>query len=226
MAKNPPYYPSQLASQTTWLTTFSALLTAAPATYGLVSGDAVAVAAKVDPFIVAAAACSNPADTTPAMRLERDFLKAEAETVVFPLATRISANANVTPENKSLLGVTVRSTVRSVIPDTTEFPVIEMRQQANRVAVLSFKSNAPGTSRAAPYGYTPRLRMKISAVGASPPGELVDVGKLTKSPATYLFQPGDVGKTCTMAMVYEKKGGTGGASVQGPLGPEISFVVG
>lgn len=226
MAKNPNYYPSKLADQITWLENFSTLLTAAPASYGLVAGNAVTVAGVVDPFLLAAADCANPATTTPAMRLERDTLKADAENVVFPFATNISANGNVTPENKTTIGVTVRSVVRSVIPATTEYPVVELRQQANRVAVFGFRSSAPGTSKAAPYGYTSRLRMKISAAGATPAADLVDVGKLTKSPGTYVFQPADVGKTCTVAMVYEKKNGTGGESVQGPLGPEISFVVG
>lgn len=226
MAKSPPYYPAKLADKIPWLNTFNTRLTAAPATYGLSAGNASTVDTVIAPFLDAAEACENPANTTPAMRLERDTLLAAAENVVFPFATNISANGNVTPENKALIGVTVRSEVRSVIPPTTEYPVVTLRSQANGVAVLTFRSSAPGTSKAAPYGYTPRLKMKLSAAGATPPVDLVDVGKLTKSPGTWIFQPGDVGKTCTLAMFYEKKNGTAGESVAGPLGPEISFVVG
>lgn len=205
---------------------FSTLLSAAPATYGLVAGNAVTVAGVVSPFLLAAAAAAVKATTTPAMRLERDTLKAAAENVVFPFATNISQNGNVTPENKGIIGVSVRSTVRSVIPPTAEYPVVELRQQANGVAYFNFRSSAPGTSRAAPYGYTPRLLMKSSEAGATPVENLVDVGKLTRSPGVYVFAPTDVGKTITVAMRYEKKSGTAGESVQGPVGPTLVFVLG
>ena len=42
-----PYIPVKDADLANWLDNFSALITASPATYGLVAGDAVAIAAQV-----------------------------------------------------------------------------------------------------------------------------------------------------------------------------------
>lgn len=226
MAANPPYFPSQLAFQQAWLLNFNTLLSAAPITYGLVAGNATAVAAVFTPFNTAYALCLNPATTTSAQRLDRDTKLAACTAVVFPFATNISQNASVTNQNKTTIGVTVRSTVRTVIPPTTDYPIVTLRSQANGVCVFDWVSSVPGPSIASPYGYTPRIRTGIHPTLPTPVGDLQDAGKFTRSPFTKVFPNSAVGDVITIAMNYEKKSGTSGAGVEGPVGPAVSFVLG
>jgi hypothetical protein len=158
--------------------------------------------------------------------LDRDTKLAACTAVVFPYATNISQNAGVTNIDKTTIGVTVRSTVRTTIPATADYPIVTLRSQANGVCVFDYVTSVPGPSIAAPYGYTPRIRIGIDAGGPTPVNDLQDAGKFTKSPFTKVFTAGDVGKTVTIAMNYEKRSGTGGQGVEGPVGPAINFVLG
>jgi hypothetical protein len=100
--------PVQLAALAAWAANFSTVLTAAPADYDLVAGDAVIVAAAVDPFTAAYAISSTPATRTSVTIAATDAARAAMEAVVRPYAVAISANSAVSAGDKTTIGVTNR----------------------------------------------------------------------------------------------------------------------
>lgn len=115
--------PQKDAELGTWATNFSALITANPTDFGLIAGDAVIIAAAVDPYVAALAVSTAPGTRTPVAIAAKDSAREAMRSVVMPYATRISQNAAVPEEDKTDVGVTNRSDIRtrnSVVGVSTE----------------------------------------------------------------------------------------------------------
>lgn len=113
MPENPNYIPPTDAALAAWSDNFSAVLTAAPTDYGLVSGDAVAVAAVVDPWLIAYALVTSPTTKTKVTVAAKDAAKAAMLRVLRPYAVNIAGNPAVSDPDKVTIGVTVRITTRT-----------------------------------------------------------------------------------------------------------------
>lgn len=96
-----------------WAVNFSALITATPANYNLVAGDATAIDTVVDAYTAALVLTTNPATRTPVTIAAKDAAREAMRTVVMPYATTISQDAAVSDGLKTGVGVTVRSTIRT-----------------------------------------------------------------------------------------------------------------
>ena len=75
----PDYIPSSDGPALDWMQNFSALITAAPATYGLVAADATAIAAAVSAFDTALTAAIDPATRTKVTVITKNENRAAAE---------------------------------------------------------------------------------------------------------------------------------------------------
>ena len=222
---NPPYFPSKLADQLAWFQNFSSLITTAPATYGLVAGDATAIAAVVTPLQAAYDAANDPTTRTAVTVAARNTAFATARGVCFPYATTVSADGSVNPSDKTALGVTNRSTVRTIVPTPTARPVLNhASSQALSAVVAATNSETPG-KKGAPLGCTTEVFLSIGTVAATDPTQCNYIGKRTKWPTTLSFDAGDVGKIATVTARYTKRNGTAGQEAAGPYADLISFTI-
>lgn len=222
---NPPYFPSTLAEQLAWFNNFSALITATPATYGLVAGDAVTIAAAVTPLQAAYDLAADPATRTTVTVSAREGAWANAKSVCFPFAVTISQDVTVSAANKLAVGVTARSTVRTIVPTPTAVPVLAHVSSASlRAIVTCTNSETPGR-KAAPLGCTTDFYWSVGTVAATDPEQLKYQGKRTRFPTEIEFNAGDRAKIVTIAARYSKRNGTAGEEAAGPWSDLIHFTV-
>ena len=222
---NPPYFPGPIAAQLAWFINFDALITAAPTTYGLVAGDATIIAAAVSPLQAAYDLAADPATSTTVTIAARNAVFANARAVCFPYAVTISQDASVSSANKLAVGVTPRSTVRTIVPTPTAVPVLAHVSSASlRALVTSTNSATPGR-KAAPLGCTTEFFWSVGTVAATDPAQLAYKGKRTRFPTELQFDAGDRGKVCTVAARYSKRNGTAGEEAAGLFSDLISFIV-
>lgn len=222
---NPPYFPSKIADQLAWFQNFSSLITATPATYGLVAGDAVAIAAKVTPLQAAYDAANDPGTRTAVTVAARNTAFAEAKAVCFPYAVTISLDGSVLATDKTAVGVTNRSVTRTIVPTPTAVPVLSHDSSRALQAVISATNSETPGKKGAPLGCTTECFVSVGTVAATDPAQLAYIGKRTKFPTTLDFGAGDVGKIATVAARYTKRNGTAGQEAAGPFSALISFTV-
>lgn len=220
------YIPPTDAGFGSWLTNFSALLTASPATYGLVSGDAVLVAAQEAAYTAALAAATDPGTRTPVTVSAKDAAKASALAVVRPYAVAISLNAGVADEDKTDIGVTVRKTVPTPIPAPTATPALSFVSAVPLNVTLQARNVATPTSKAKPFGSIGvEVWDSVGTVAATDPAQLDYRFTASKIPFVRVFDAGDQGKICSMAVRYVTRGGNGGVAKVGPWSAILSFSV-
>lgn len=223
---NPAYYPSTLAGKLAWMENFNSLVDANPATYGLTVGDKADVAAVVTPLAAAFTLASDPSTGTPVTRASRDTALRAAEVVVLPLAVSVSQNADIDPNNKLALGVTVRSTTRTTVPTPTAKPILSLRLQKSLVnTVDAFNSETPG-KKGCPLGCTMEVFWTVGTVAATDPAQLAYKGKRTRQPFTLETVAADAGKVVSVTARYAKRNGTAGEGAEGPFSDIITFIAG
>jgi hypothetical protein len=212
-----PYIPPRDADFSNWLLNFSTLLTAAPATYGLVAGDATAVAAQNTAFQAAYTAAINPATRTPVNIATKDAARADAEAVVRPYAVSISLNAGVDVGDKAAIGVTVRNTTPSPIPPPTTVPSLVLRSQTPLNILLGYTDASLPAGKAKPFGAIAiELWQSIGTTAAVDPDQTRFVGTYTKSPFTHAFLAADRGKVATFFARWVTRSGPAGRASVGP----------
>lgn len=220
------YIPSTDAGLAEWLANFSALLTAAPATYGLTAPDAVIVAAQDTAYQAAYTASQDPSTRTPAAVAAKDAARASALVVVRPYAVSISQNPGVANEDKVAIGVTVRKLVPSPIPAPTAVPALSLVSAVPLVTTLQARNTATPTSKAKPPGSIGvEVWMAVGTTAAVDPAQLGYAFTASKIPFTVDFEASQQGKICSMACRYVTRGGIGGKAKTGPWSAVISFNV-
>lgn len=220
-----PYLPASDANFNVWLLNFSTKLTASPTLYGLVAGDATAVAGVTTTWSAAYAAATTPATRTPVTIAAKDVARTAAEALVRPYASRISVNSAVLDANKVAIGVTVRSTTPTPVPPPTTAPTLDLKGAISGVQTLNFKQ--PGAvGKAKPYGVVGvQLFASIGTVFATDPDQAAYVGVATKSPSVQTFAPADIGKKVTWFARWVTRSGPGGQSQVGPWSDPLNLVV-
>jgi hypothetical protein len=220
-----PYLPASDANFNDWLLNFSTKLTASPATYGLIAGDATAVAGVTTTWSAAYLAATSPATRTPVTIAAKDAARSAAEAMVRPYASRISVNPAVTNPNKIAIGVTVRSTTPTPIPPPITAPTLDLKSAISGVQTLNFKQ--PGAvGKAKPYGVVGvQLFASIGTVFATDPDQAVYIGVATKSPSTQTFAPTDIGKKVTWFARWVTRSGPGGIAQPGPWSDALNLII-
>lgn len=220
-----PYIPPKDADFNDWIVNFSTLLTANPTNYGLIAGDATAVATVKNAWVTAYTAAVNPATRTSATIATKDGARATAEATVRPYAIRIRDNASVSDALKIGIGVTVPNLVPTPIPAPTTAPALSIVSAIPLTQTLAYKE-VGSLGKAKPFGAIGvELWRAIGLVPAVDPAQCTFVGIHTKTPLTQGFESGDQGKIVTYFARFSTRSGPAGVAQTGPWSSPLSMVV-
>lgn len=220
-----PYIPTKDADFDAWIVNFSALLTADPTDFGLLAGDATAVAAVTLAWTTAYPLAIDPGTRTPATVAAKDAARASATATVRPYAIRIRNNDSVSNELKVSIGVTVPNTPPTPIPAPIVAPSIAIVKAIPLQMTLAY-STAEVDGKAKPFGVVGVEVWRV--VGTVPAVDPLQTGykaTVTKSPFRQTFEAGEQGKVCTFFARYVTRSGPGGVSQVGPWSAALSVIV-
>ena len=222
MPQLPPYIPSRNANFVAWLANFSTLITASPGTYGLVAGDATAIAAQNTAIAAGYALITSPSTKTAATVAAFNTEKVNALALVRPYAVTISLNAGVSSANKTALGVNPRTSVPTPITTPTTAPTLTAQSTSTAGTILRYRDSTSSPSvKSKPYGVTSlQLYAMTSATAITDPATLPYIGPVTKSPYTLSLGSGAAGKIAYIAGRWVTRKG-----LVGPWSSIISYVV-
>lgn len=211
--RNPPYIPARIADLQAWGANFNALLNANPASFGLTSGDAAAVEAAFDAWNAVQVQALDPGTRTPALVAQAADLKADFLAVVRPRAVLISQNASVSPENKTAIGVTLRSSVRTPVTAPAVAPLLSLVAVGTNMVQIRYANAETPNSKAAPLGCGGvEVWGVFGEAAASDPSEGAVLTTMTKSPGV-IPTPGQKGKYLTLWSRWRTKQGVQGGQV-------------
>lgn len=218
----PPYIPSKNAGFVAWLANFSTLITASPATYGLLAADAVTIAAQNTQVAAGYALITSGSTKTAATVSAFNTERIVALALVRPYAQFVSKNAGVSSANKIALGVNPNTSVPIPITTPTTAPTLTAQSTSTAGTILRFRdSTASPSVKAKPYGVTQLyLYVLPSVTVVTDPTTLNFAGSYTKSPLQLSLGSGDAGKTVYMAARWATRKG-----LLGPWSSIISYVV-
>lgn len=219
------YLPNSDTAFQVWILNFATLLSAAPATYGLLAADATLVAAAEVSYSDALTLSSDPVTRTPVTVAAKDAAKASAQFVVRPYAVNISLNPSVTNGDKVAIGVTVRDNTPTPIPAPVIPPVISLLKAMPLVQQLQIKPTG-ADNKAKPAGAVSiEIARIVGVVVATDPAQLLIIGQYGKTPLIQNFTAEDQGKIVTYAARYKTRSGPGGVAQSGPWSNLVNFVV-
>jgi hypothetical protein len=190
------YLPVKISLFSAWLANFSALLTASPATYGVTSGDAAAIAASKVTFDAAYAVSSVKATRT-SQNVQTTQTARNATTVLVRAAARnILANSGVLDASKLALGLIIRDTVPSRIPVPQTSPVLGLVGATPGELTLTYRDqNASPKSRAKPAGVASlELHAFFGTVAPATPAATPFFRNVTRSPFAITCPSGSAGQ--------------------------------
>jgi hypothetical protein len=180
----------------------SALITLAPTTYGLVVGDATALATLVTSFTSSLATATNPPTRTSATVAAKNTARAVLTVEIRALAKRIQATPSVTPAQKITLGLTVPDHVRTPNPPPTTKPVASVANMGSRSLSIRLVDETTPTKRAKPHGVDgAEVYTYVPTASEAPPADLTDwrfEGIAKKSDFDISYKLSDVGKTAVI----------------------------
>jgi hypothetical protein len=153
---SPPYIPPTDTDFNSWIDNFSAVLTAAPATYGLLAADATVVAGVTATWDAAYTAAINPATRSPVTVQAKIDAKLAALATVRPYAQQIANNVGVTAPAKIAIGVNPRTTPPSPITAPVTNPILSIPSMTPLGHVLRYRDElASPTVKAKPGAWPP-----------------------------------------------------------------------
>jgi hypothetical protein len=218
----PPYIPTKDALLNNWLLNFSSLITAAPATYGLVAGDATAIAGAVATWSAAYALVTSPTTKTASTVSAKNAAKVTTLATCRPYAQNISLNAGVTSANKTAVGVNPRTSVPTPITTPTTYAVLTVAQALALQHVIRYRDSLASPSvKSKPYGVIAvQLFGLASATVITDPTLLTYLQSVPKSPFLQSWGSGSVGMKAYYAARYVTRKG-----LLGPWSPIVSFTI-
>jgi hypothetical protein len=215
------YIPSKDADLASWADNFSTLITASPTTYGLISGDATAIAAVVDPFLAAYTVITVPATKTIVTVADKNTTKFAMLSVVRSYAQRIATNPGVADSDKIALGLNLHGTPPSPIPEPTTMPIISIVSATPLNHVLRYADEVTPDKRSKPFGAAAMdLFVTIDTTPKTNPDEALFYGSVTKQPYFISYAPEDAGKIATLWARWSTRRG-----LVGPWSSSISQVI-
>lgn len=216
------YIPPKDAALSSWILNFSTLITANPPLYGLLTGDATAIAGQNTAYQAAYALAVNPSTRTPTTVQGKNIAKASALAVCRPYAQAIANNAGVTAANKIALGLNPRTNTPTPVTAPTTFPNLTIQSAGVQTHVLRYRDSAAAPSvKAKPAGAIAlQLYATASATPITDPAALDFRGPITKSPLQVSWESGDVGKTAYYSSRWVTRKG-----LVGPWSAVTSFTI-
>lgn len=211
-----PYIPPKDADFNSWLLNFSNVAVANPSNYGLSGGEVTAITGVQSAFYSAYALAINPATRTSVTVAAKDVARINAESVVRPLAVRISKSAAVTNGDKAAIGVTIPSLVPSPVPPPVTAPAIILESAVIGLLNLAFRDSTAPLVRAKPVGVIGcEVWASVGTVAATDPAQCAFFGMFTKTPLQLPTGPAG-GKVVTVFCRWSNRSGVGGVAAVGP----------
>ena len=216
-----PYIPPKDADLVNWANNFSALISGNPATYGLLAGDGVTIAAFVAAFDASYLVITNPATRTMPAIAAKDGDKAAMLSIVRSYAQQIRLDQGVTNENKLALGLTSGDPTPTPIPAPASNPLLSVIGATMGQQTLRFADVNTPALRKKPFGAIGlQLFANIGIAPISDPAAATFAAFVTRQPYAMNFANADNGKTCTYFARWQTRTG-----LVGPWSPPVSFTV-
>lgn len=222
MPASPPYIPNGDADFENWLANFSTLLTAAPATYGLIAADAAAVAAQQAAWSAAYTAAIGGTTRGPFTIATKDTARVTALATVRPYAQLIANNAGVSVDDKIAIGVNPRTNPPSPITVPATYPLISVVSATMLNHVLRFRDQLASPSvKSKPYGVmSVQLFGMTSVTPVTDPTTLPLIIAATKTPLQVNWDSAAANKLAYYAGRWATRTG-----LVGPWSPIVAFTV-
>ena len=191
-----PYIPAKDSAFSSWLANFSTLITASPATYGLTSGDATAIAAQETTWAAAYALVTSPSTKTAETVSAKNVARINAQATVRPYAQTIVLNAGVSNSAKIALGLNPRTSTPIPITTPTTYPALTIVSALPLQHIIRYRDQLASPSvKSKPYGVTQmQLYGSTSITPITDPALLDFLGVNTKSPFAQTWASADVGQ--------------------------------
>ena len=206
------YLPQKLAAFNLWVSNFSTRITASPGTFGLVAGDAVAIAAAYASFVAALAISTANSTRTPVTVQATQTARNSLTVLVRQYVRLILANGGVLDANKTDLGLVIRDTHPSPIPTPGTSPVLALVGATPGELTLTFRDTGSSIkSRSRPAGVASlELHVLFGLTAPASPAATPYLRDVTRSPFAVVCPGGSAGQT---AFIYGRwknaKGNTG-----------------
>ncbi len=184
MNANAPYIPTQQSKFTAWLANFSTLITAAPATYGLLAADAVIIAGYYSAWLAAYNPVTSGATRTAQAVAAKNVAYATYLPLIRSYAQQIGNNVGVSSAAKIALGLNPKTSTPSPVSAPSSAPILVLQYAAPCVLALRYRDSAASpSSKAKPYGaINTRIVGKVSATPIVDPSTLPQLAVVTKTP--------------------------------------------
>lgn len=221
-----PYLPSKDADFDAWTVNFSTLITASPVTYGLVTGDATAIAAAKTSWHAAYLLASNPATRTSVTVANKDAERILCTSIVRPYAVTISRDPSVDNGDKTAVGVNLPNTARTPVPPPSTVPGLALVSAIHFLHTLAYKDTSTPTTKAKPPGAIGmELQTLVAVTAGADPSTGRSWGIVTKSPFSIGWTSGDVGKIATYWGRWVTRSGPSGIAQVGPWSAPLSITI-
>jgi hypothetical protein len=219
-----PYIPASDAGIDGWSANFSTLITAAPGTYGLVTADAVAIAALVATWHADYLLVLSPSTKTKTTVAAKDTARTTMLATLRSYAQQVANNAGVSPSNKTALGLNPRTSIPTPIVAPVTYPVITIPSMLpNGIVIRTRDELASPTQKAKPPGAT-NLELHGLPMMTGSPTTSIDLWPLlantTKSPFVLDTTAMPSGETLYIAGRWATRTG-----LKGPYGTPVAATI-
>jgi len=194
-----PYIPPKDADLALWAQNFSDLITANPATYGLLPADAVAIAASNATWQAAFIVATNPATRTTVTIAAKNAAKVAFIALARTYGSQIRINPGVTNADKLDLGLNLPNNSPSPIPPPVTWPILALPSAGPGLHEVRYADSSSPASRAKPPLVVQLQLFRGVAVAAIVDPALTSfLAGVTKNPYQSTFSdPADTGKVAT-----------------------------
>lgn len=217
-----PYIPPKDADLNNWLANFSSLITAGPATYGLVAADATSIAAATASWTAAYNLVTSPATKTATTVQAKNVQRVNVLAIARPYAQTIANNAGVSPSNKIALGLNPRTSTPTPVTAPTTNPILSIVSSPPMQLIARYRDSIASPSvKSKPYGVLQvQIFAETSLTAITNPAVLPLFTQTTKSPVLLQFDSSKIGLTAYMAARWVTRTG-----LVGPWSPIVSYVI-
>lgn len=215
------YIPQRDAELDLWLNNFQTLVAAAPGTYGLTGGVAVALTAAYDAWHTAFVLATDPGTRTTLTVAQKNAEKIIAKAVFRESANFVRGNPAVSDANQLALGIPLADPVPTPIPPPSTHPNLSILFGGPLTHTLVWADETTPLRRAKPAGVIGLLLYRsIGVTAAVDPAQCDFVGLYTRIPQLMEYGAGDQGKIATYFGRW-----TNGKGDEGPYSASLVLTV-
>lgn len=185
---NSDFLPSREAELADWLTTFQAVFSANPTSFGGTAAMAATNGTLTTAFLNAYAVAQNEATRSPVAITIKNAAKREVIANVRQIGRLVQGTASVTPAMKQELGLNPRDTIPAPIPVPDSSPDIDIISVIGRVVKIRVHDASSGAKRGKPVGvYSASIYSFVGPTAPSDPSAYEFKGIATRSITEIVF---------------------------------------